>query len=167
MESAVLGILDEQFFNQERENRVKKVFAALSVAVVVAGCASMASQPVAENGKLVNWGGMTLYTFDRDTAGKSACDAQCAINWPPVMADPSDKPSGDWSFVDRDNGWQKQFDKNPTFATSMRSWFVVDNNTIRKQWAYKGKPVYLYIHDRAPGDTTGDGVNNVWHVAKP
>jgi predicted lipoprotein with Yx(FWY)xxD motif len=150
------------------ETIVKRVIAALAVTVVVAGCASMGAAPNFEGGKLVNFGGMTVYTFDRDVAGsgKSVCDAQCAINWPPVMADPSDKASGDWTLVSRDNGWQKQFDKNPTFATSMRSWFVVDNDTIRKQWAYKGKPLYLYIHDKAPGDTTGDGVNNVWHVVK-
>ena len=33
-----------------------------------------------------------------------------------------------------------------------------------KQWAHKGKPVYLWIKDQKPGDKTGDGVNKVWHV---
>ena len=27
--------------------------------------------------------GMTLYTFDKDEAGKSNCYDQCAVNWPP------------------------------------------------------------------------------------
>jgi len=36
-----------------------------------------------------------------------------------------------------------------------------------KQWAYKGKPVYLWGKDQKPGDKTGDGFNNVWHVARP
>ena len=38
--------------------------------------------------------------------------------------------------------------------------------TARKQWAYKGKPVYLWSKDTKPGDTTGDNFNNVWHVVK-
>jgi predicted lipoprotein with Yx(FWY)xxD motif len=35
-------------------------------------------------------------------------------------------------------------------------------------WAYKGKPVYTYVNDKAPGDTNGDGANGgTWHIAKP
>lgn len=30
--------------------------------------------------------GMTLYTFDKDTPGKSVCKDKCAVNWPPVLA---------------------------------------------------------------------------------
>jgi predicted lipoprotein with Yx(FWY)xxD motif len=33
-----------------------------------------------------------------------------------------------------------------------------------KQWAHRGKPVYLWIKDQKPGDGTGDGANKVWHV---
>ena len=36
-----------------------------------------------------------------------------------------------------------------------------------KQWAYKGKPLYTWAKDAKPGDVTGDGVNNVWHIAQP
>ena len=35
------------------------------------------------------------------------------------------------------------------------------------QWAYKGKPLYTWAKDTKPGDVTGDGVNNVWHIAQP
>jgi predicted lipoprotein with Yx(FWY)xxD motif len=28
--------------------------------------------------------GMTLYTFDKDTSGKSNCNGECAEYWPPV-----------------------------------------------------------------------------------
>jgi len=157
-----------KFFKFNRENIVKKILTALGVMAVIAGCASMGGPSKFENGRLVNFGGMTLYTFDRDVAGsgKSACNGQCAINWPPLMADPSEQASGDWTLVTRDNGWQKQFDADPHMSTSMRSLFFVDDSSIRKQWAYKGKPVYLYINDRAPGDTTGDGFNKVWHIVK-
>ncbi len=85
--------------------------------------------------------GMTLYVFDKDTAGKSACNGPCATNWPPLMAPASAKPMGKYTVVTRDDGF--------------------------RQWAYDGKPLYTWAKDTKPGDTTGDGVNNVWHVAKP
>jgi predicted lipoprotein with Yx(FWY)xxD motif len=90
---------------------------------------------------LVDAKGMTLYVFDRDAGGKSACNGTCATNWPPLMAAADAKASGDWSVVTRDDGG--------------------------KQWAYKGKPLYTWAKDGKAGDTTGDNVNNVWHVAKP
>lgn len=96
-----------------------------------------------EAGMLVNSAGMTLYTFDKDPAGsgKSVCNGPCATNWPPLMAGGSDSASGNWTIVTRDDGG--------------------------KQWAYKGKPLYLWIKDQKPGDKTGEGFNNVWRVAKP
>ena len=91
-------------------------------------------------GVLVNGAGMTVYTFDRDSGGKSACNGPCATNWPPVAAGADAKASGDWTIITRDDG--------------------------AKQWAYKGKPVYLWSKDAKPGDMTGDNFNNVWHVVK-
>ena len=95
------------------------------------------------DGVLTNAAGMTLYTFDNDPAGggKSACNGPCAANWPPVMAAADAKPEGDYGIVTRDDG--------------------------AKQWAYKGKPLYLWVKDQKPGDKTGDGFNKVWRVAKP
>jgi predicted lipoprotein with Yx(FWY)xxD motif len=95
------------------------------------------------NGILVNSNGMTLYTFDKDEAGngKSACAGPCATNWPPLIARTGAKESGDYSTVLREDGG--------------------------KQWAYKGKPLYTWAKDQKPGDMTGDGFNDVWHVAKP
>ncbi len=85
---------------------------------------------------------MTLYTFDRDsTPGKSACNGPCAQNWPPLMAAAGAKPVNGWSVVTRDDG--------------------------SKQWAHNGKPLYTFSKDTKPGDTSGNGLNNVWHVAKP
>ena len=85
--------------------------------------------------------GMTLYTYDKDAGGKSTCNGQCATNWPPLMASADAKPMGDYTVVTRDDG--------------------------AKQWAYKGKPLYAWAKDAKPGDTTGEGVNNVWHIARP
>jgi predicted lipoprotein with Yx(FWY)xxD motif len=44
---------------------------------------------------LVNDKGMTLYVFDKDTAGRSACNGPCPESWPPLAASESDKSSGD------------------------------------------------------------------------
>lgn len=118
------------------------ILAALLGLAMLAGCASTA--PVqTKGGALTNPAGMTLYVFDKDTAdsGKSACNGDCAAKWPPLMATATDKANGNYSIVTRDDG--------------------------SKQWAYKGKPLYLWIKDQKPGDMTGDGVNNVWHTAKP
>ena len=90
---------------------------------------------------LVDAKGMTLYIFDKDAAGKSNCNGPCATNWPPLMAAGDAKASGNWSIVTRDDG--------------------------AKQWAYKGRPLYTWAKDTKAGDVTGDGFNNVWHIAAP
>jgi predicted lipoprotein with Yx(FWY)xxD motif len=90
---------------------------------------------------LVDAKGMTLYTYDKDAAGKSACNASCAKIWPPLRATAGASASGNWSIVSRSDG--------------------------SKQWAYKGKPVYTFSKDTKPGETTGAGVKMVWQVAQP
>ena len=87
---------------------------------------------------------MTLYVFDKDkdVPGKSGCNGACADNWPALLASDADKGSGDWSIVMRDDG--------------------------KKMWAYKGRPLYAWKNDKAPGDTDGDGkLNGAWHIAMP
>ncbi|HDR9764226.1 TPA: hypothetical protein QDC44_008515, partial [Burkholderia cepacia ATCC 25416] len=37
----------------------------------------------------------------------------------------------------------------------------------RKQWAYRGRPLYRWKQDRKPGDAGGDGIGGMWHVARP
>ena len=102
----------------------------------------LAAEPAMEkDGMLVDAKGMTLYTYDKDTSGMSACNGQCAQNWPPLMAEAGAKAEGEWSLVKRDDG-------------SM-------------QWAYDSKPLYTFVMDKKPGDVTGDGKMGVWHVAKP
>jgi predicted lipoprotein with Yx(FWY)xxD motif len=86
--------------------------------------------------------GMTLYTFDKDAGGKSMCNGPCAENWPPLPAADDAKPTADMTIVVRDDG--------------------------KKMWAYKGKPLYTFKKDTAPGQTNGDGfLNGAWHMAKP
>ena len=112
--------------------------------LVIAGCATVGSAPVRfSGGVLVDSAGMTLYTFDKDPvgAGKSVCNGpSCTVNWAPLKAAADDKAGGDFTVISRDDG--------------------------SKQWAYKGKPLYLFSKDQKPGDNAGDGFNNVWHVVK-
>ena len=123
------------------------LFLALLVSATLAACsgygARAASPAMASGDVLTGSNGMTLYVFDKDAAGsgKSMCNGPCATNWPPLFAMDGDAASGDYSIVMRDDG--------------------------KKQWAFKGKPLYFWAKDQKPGDKTGDGFNNVWHVAKP
>ncbi|WP_343608210.1 hypothetical protein [Roseateles sp.] len=117
---------------------------AAALLMAAAGFATAQTAPaMAKDGALVGANDMTLYTFDKDAAGsgKSVCNGPCATNWPPLMARAEDKASGDWSIITRDDG--------------------------SKQWAYKGKPLYFWVKDAKPGDRSGDGINQVWHTAKP
>ena len=123
----------------------------IAAAATLAACGSMSAMHAAHHpapaatmdGMLVGAKQMTLYTFDKDTAGsgKSVCNGPCANNWPPLMVDGEPHAMGDWSVVTRDDG--------------------------SRQWAYKGQPLYYWVKDMKPGDKTGDDVNKVWHVARP
>lgn len=119
--------------------------AAVAIALAVGGALAADPAMTADTAKgkaLVDAKGMTLYTFDKDSMGKSACNGQCATNWPPLMAPKEAKAMGEWTVVTRDDG-----------AT---------------MWAYKGKPLYTFIQDKKAGDVVGDGfAGNTWHIAKP
>ena len=120
---------------------------ALLLSAMLAACSAYGTRPAApamiSGGMLTGANGMTLYTFDKDAAGsgKSVCNDACATNWPPLLVMGDAAASGDYSIITRDDG--------------------------KKQWALKGKPLYYWIKDQKPGDKTGDGVNNVWHIVKP
>ena len=116
--------------------------AALCASLFAALTTLAHAEPAARmaGGKLVDAAGMTLYTCDMDAGGKSKCNGPCAALWPPAMAAADAKAEGDLSVVTRDDG--------------------------TRQWAYKGKPVYLYSADRKAGDATGDNFKDVWHVVK-
>jgi len=114
---------------------------AICMSAALAQTVAPTSADTAKGKAFVDANGMTLYIFDRDAAAKSNCNGQCATLWLPLIADTDAKASGDFSFITRDDG--------------------------RKQWAYKGKPLYTWSKDTKPGDVTGDGVNGVWHIAAP
>jgi predicted lipoprotein with Yx(FWY)xxD motif len=153
--------------NQEAVMQVIKVFGLAVVCLAAAAVAETYSAPLRaasdgaalgvqgqmppgvqsrklDNGTtiLADAKGMTLYTFAKDAPGKSACSGNCAKNWPPLAAPADAKPVGQWTVITRDDG--------------------------SKQWAYKGMPLYTWVKDSKPGETTGDGVGGgSWKTAVP
>lgn len=82
--------------------------------------------------------GMTLYGFDKDKGGVSACYDACAKAWPPALVDAKTKLGKGWTTVARKDGTQ--------------------------QLAYDGKPAYYFSGDQKAGESKGDGLQGVWHV---
>jgi predicted lipoprotein with Yx(FWY)xxD motif len=81
-------------------------------------------------------GNQRLYISDADKNGQSACNSGCDTAYVPVYAPADAKPLGDWSAIQRNDG--------------------------RKQWAYRGQPVYTYFHD-APEEPSGEKSPG-WHM---
>lgn len=89
--------------------------------------------------------GMTLYWFKKDTAGKSACAGECLQKWPlyfrEQVAPPAGTMAGDFGTITREDG--------------------------ARQTTFRGFPLYYFIGDKAAGDTSGQGVKEVWYVIDP
>lgn len=93
---------------------------------------------------LVDGEGMTVYLFTNDSPGVSTCQGDCLAAWPPV---PGPATAGDG--VD---------------ASLLGTVTATDGTT---QASYDGWPLYYWAQDAAPGDVTGQGVNDVWFVVAP
>ena len=93
---------------------------------------------------LVDGEGHTLYLFDEDDQGASACSGGCAETWPPLVGEPSAGDGADGELlgtIERDDG--------------------------DTQVTYAGMPLYRYAPDQGPGDVSGQGVGGVWWVVSP
>lgn len=126
------------------ETVMRTLLIAIALASVLGGSA-FAAEPAkmvdTKMGKaLADAKGMTLYTFDKDAKDKSNCDKDCLKKWPAFHAAANTKAEGKWSLVKAADG--------------------------KEMWAYEGKPLYTYAEDKKAGDTNGDGVGGVWHLAK-
>ena len=122
----------------KREEPVR--YAVMFTAIALAALSVHANPTQVANGMLASKEGKTLYTFDKDAAGKSNCNGGCAAAWPPfIVANPA-LVGGDFSIVKRDDG--------------------------AAQWAYKGKPLYFFAGDAKAGDVNGDNQGGVWHVIR-
>ena len=120
---------------------IATVFVATLSSAALAASAPVTSVSTEVGDVLAGEDGMTLYIFKKDEQGVSNCYDKCAVNWPPLLAKDGDVAEAPFSIVDRSDG--------------------------TKQWAKDGMPLYFWIKDQKKGDTTGDGVNEVWVVARP
>jgi len=118
--------------------------AAMSLAIISSASAAPPTKTAttSKGPALTDARGMSLYIFDKDSDGKSACNGPCAANWPALKAEASDSAGNNYTVIARDDG--------------------------SKQWAYKGKPLYTFVKDQKAGDISGDGfLNGAWHLAQP
>lgn len=90
---------------------------------------------------LVDQDGNVLYLFVPDAQGPSVCNDGCATAWPPLLAGSVVGEGVDAGLL----------------GTAPRE----DGS---EQVTYNGWPLYYYADDSAPGDTNGQGVNDVWYV---
>jgi predicted lipoprotein with Yx(FWY)xxD motif len=98
---------------------------------------------------LVDAQGMALYTLSADTPGVSTCTDACTRVWPPLLL-ASGNPAGGSGVTG-------------TLA-------VITRSDGGRQVTYNGMPLYTYVRDMSPGDTTGANVTDTWgtwHLAKP
>jgi predicted lipoprotein with Yx(FWY)xxD motif len=94
---------------------------------------------------LTDASGMTLYVFTNDEMGVSNCSGGCAENWPPLTVEGENVPVAPLAVPGE-------------FGTTQR-----DDGSM--QVTYNGWPLYGFVRDTAPGDTTGQAANDVWWVA--
>lgn len=88
---------------------------------------------------LVGPTGLTLYIKSGDSKNTSTCTGGCLQAWPPLTV-----PAGATATTG-------------TGVTGTLGTFVRPD-TGKTQVTYKGLPLYYYVGDSKPGDTTGDGV---------
>lgn len=88
---------------------------------------------------LVDARGRTLYLFEQDKRGKSACYGVCATYWPPLYSTATPRPG------------------RGVHASLLGSSKRTDG---KRQVTYAGHPLYTFSLDKRPGQTTGEGLTN-------
>jgi predicted lipoprotein with Yx(FWY)xxD motif len=95
---------------------------------------------------LVDSKGMTLYEFEKDKGTESTCYGECAKYWPPLLTKGEPQPS---------NGAD----------TSLMGTTERKDGTM--QVTYNGRPLYLFIEDKKPGEANGnnfEGFGAEWYA---
>jgi len=98
---------------------------------------------------LVNGQGRTLYLFEKDRNGKSACSGKCATFWPPLIA--AGKPRA-------------------TAGAKSSLLGTVRRTDGRLQVTYNHHPLYRFVKDVKQGQTNGQNVDAFgaeWYVLSP
>ena len=87
---------------------------------------------------LVDSKGITLYDFVKDKGGASSCYGACAALWPPLIT--KGKPHA-----------------GPGVRASLLG--TTKRKDGKLEVTYNRHPLYYFVTDRKPGQTTGQGVN--------
>ncbi len=98
---------------------------------------------------LVDSKGITLYDFVTDKHGVSGCYGACAALWPPLIT--KGKPHA-----------------GPGVRASLLG--TTKRKDGKLEVTYNRHPLYYFVTDRKPGQTTGQGVNQFggpWWVLSP
>lgn len=98
---------------------------------------------------LVDSNGLTLYYFEKDQNGESACYGACAAAWPPLLTE--GKPQAGEGAA------------SSKLGTTERT----DGTT---QVTYAGWPLYTYVSDTTPGEANGTDVKSFgasWYPLHP
>jgi predicted lipoprotein with Yx(FWY)xxD motif len=124
---------------------------ALAAALLASGAARADHPSVkvvkggAHGAYLADAEGRALYVFKKDSPGKSACAGECVAKWPLFYGEGAGPAAGlkkaDFGTIKREDG--------------------------KEQTTYKGMPLYYFAGDKAPAETNGQGVRDVWYLAKP
>ena len=111
------------------------------------GTTVMTAQDATLGTILVDSNGMTLYTFKNDQPDTSNCSDTCAQNWPPLTV--------------------ASMDTTPTAGQGITGTLgVIQRSDNTFQVTYNHMPLYRFAKDTKPGDTTGQGVGNLWYVVQ-
>ena len=98
---------------------------------------------------LVDSKGITLYDFVKDKGTTSVCYGACAALWPPLLT--TGKPVA-----------------GPGVRASLLG--TTRRKDGKLEVTYGGHPLYYFVTDRKPGQTTGQGLNQFgapWWVISP
>lgn len=133
---------------------VPAMFASVAAAVAFAsGTKSSATTVAVAKSRLgrilVDSRGITLYDFVKDKRGASSCYGACAALWPPLIT--KGKPHAGHGVRVSLLGTTKRRDG-------------------KLEVTYNHHPLYYFVTDRKPGQTTGQGVNQFggpWWVLSP
>jgi predicted lipoprotein with Yx(FWY)xxD motif len=130
------------------ENGVVHLISAVLLPEIELPAPTLTLQEDAEFGKIfTDSNGNVLYFFATDVNGNNNCTGGYANNWPIFFAERESISIDD-----------------PDFDAELLGEIQTPNGM---QTTYNGWPLYYFVNDNAPGDTNGDGVANVWYVAKP
>ena len=90
---------------------------------------------------LTDGNGLSLYLYTQDSTSSSACNAECAKAWPPLVAE--GQPEG-----------------GEGVAAGFLGTITRGDGT--KQVTYNDHPLYRFSNDAKPGETKGEGVGDKW-----